>query len=391
MPPSHRSARGQRPLNVLMLAERLRDTGGAERLVTALATELPRDRCRVTVCTMRASGGRLTRTLDDAGVRHVCLHRRGGFDVLAFRRLVSLLGDEDIDVVHAHNLSANAWGAMAARLARTPVMVAHEHGSGDRALTLRLASRTVARFADAFVVGSTDDRRRLIEADRVPPDKVVLIRGAYIPRPESHDGDVRAELGIPHGAPLIGTIAVLRPEKALDVLIEAFSRLSSSLPNARLLMCGRGPCRTELGRLADELGVAERVLLPGYRNDVPEVLAAVDVAAISSEREGTSLFALECMAHRTPLVSSDVGGPRDMLEDGVSALLVPPRDAGALADALESLLCDPDRAARLAAVAHERLQDLTIDRVAARFADLYEHLLAGAERSSAGVSHLGRG
>ena len=373
------SARTQRPRNVLMLTDRLRDTGGAERLVTALASELPRHGCPVTVCTMRESGGRLTRALDDAGVRHVCLYRRGRFDVRALRHLTSLLRDERIDVVHAHNLNANMWAAMAAWLARTPVTVAHEHGSGDRALALRVTSRAVGRFADAFVVGSSDDRRRLIHVDHVPSEKVVLIPGAYIPRPEAPDGDVRAELGIPHDVPLIGTIAVLRPEKALDVLIEAFARLSSSLPAARLLVCGRGPCRPGLERLANELGVADRVLLPGYRNDVPEVLEAVDVGAISSDREGTSLFALECMAHRTPLVSTDVGGPHDMLEDGVSAMLVSPRDPAALARALETLLRDSQLGAALATAARERLHGLTIDRVAARFADLYDQLLERAE------------
>jgi glycosyltransferase involved in cell wall biosynthesis len=368
-------ARGRRPLKVLMLTERLRDTGGAERLATALATELPRDRCRVTVCTMRLSGGRLIEDLNAAGVRHVCLQRERRFDVRAFRRLSSLLRTEKIDIAHAHNLRPNAWAAVAGRLARTPVVIGHEHGSAERSLTLHVVDRLVGRLVDAFVVGSTDDRNRLIESEHVPRNKVVLIPGAYIPRLLPNHGDVRADLGIPHDAPLIGAIAVLRPEKGLPVLLEAFAHVSRSLPDARLIVCGRGPCGPHLAHRAEELGVGDRVLLPGYRHDIGGVLNALDVAAISSEREGASLFALECMAHRTPLVSTDVGGPHDMLEDGVSALLVPPRDPPALAGALESVLRDPGLGTALATAAHERLQGLTIDRFAARIADLYEQLM----------------
>jgi glycosyltransferase involved in cell wall biosynthesis len=206
----------------------------------------------------------------------------------------------------------------------------------------------------------------------------VLIPGGYIPRPGSDDGDLRAELGIPPRAPLIGTIALLRPEKALTVLIDAFVRVSRSLPDARLIICGGGPCRQELTRRAAILGLSDRVLFLGPREDIATVLDSMDVAAISSDREGTSLFALECMAHRTPLVSTGVGGPHDILEDGVSALLVAPRNPAALADALESVLREPDRGAALAAAAHERLEGLTIDRVAVRFADLYERLMAQA-------------
>ena len=379
------------PLRVLMLIDHLRDTGGAERVVTGLGTHLPPERCRVTVCTKRSASGDLTRILDAGGVEHFSLHREGRLDLPAFRRLISFLRTERIDVVHAHKRGSNVWGAVSGRLARTPVVIAHEHSSGPsirwgsaterqsaQHLALRFGDRLVGRLADAIVAGSTDDCDRLVHLEHVPPSKIVLIPGAYIERPQSHEGDLRAELGIPPDAPVIAAIAVLRPQKALNVLIEAFELLSRSLPDARLVICGRGPCGPQLSRAAEDLNVSDRVLLPGYRSDVANVLESVNVVAISSDYEGTSLLALECMANRTPLVSTDVGGPHDYLEDGVSALLVPPRDPAALAAALESVLLDPDRGAALAAAAYERLQEFTIDRVALRFADLYERLFARA-------------
>jgi glycosyltransferase involved in cell wall biosynthesis len=361
-----------------MLIDHLRDTGGAERVLTGLATHMSPDRCQVVVCTKRSASGRLTRTLDAAGVRHFSLRRESRPDVLAFRQLVSFLRAERIDVLHAHKQGSNAWGAVAGLLGRTPVVVAHEHGSQERGVGHRLYRRLVGGLVTAVVTGSTTDRDRLIHLEHIPAEKVVLIPGAYIPRPGSDDGDFRADLGIAPQAPLIGTIAVLRPEKALTVLIDAFARLMRSFPEARLVICGRGPCRSALSRHAEEVGVSDRVLLPGYRDDVGNVLDAIDVAAISSDREGTSLFALECMAHGTPLVATDVGGPHDILEDGVSGRLVAPRDPGALADAIASVLHDRDRGSALAAAARERLQGLTIDHVAGCFADLYERLMAKA-------------
>src|SRR5205085_7282394 len=122
-----------------------------------------------------------------------------------------------------------------------------------------------------------------------------------------------------------------------------------------LLVGGYGPMLDEWQGLARRLGVGERVHWLGMREDVENVLAAVDVAVMSSEREGMPLFAFECMATRTPLVATDVGGLRDVFPAGKGALLVPPGDAGALGDAIEALVRDPARRAELAEDAYARM------------------------------------
>jgi glycosyltransferase involved in cell wall biosynthesis len=201
-----------------------------------------------------------------------------------------------------------------------------------------------------------------------------------VPRPPTAGADLRAELGLAADTPLYGTAAVMRPQKALPVLIEAHAEVVAALPAARLVIAGDGACHAAVVRRIEELGLSHSVHLLGRRNDVDAIVAAFDVAAMSSDFEGTPLFALECLANRTPLVATAVGGLPDLLDHGTTGLLVAPRDPAALARAILELLRDPARRAAMASAAAQRLDDYRLDTIALRFGDLYEQLYAEATR-----------
>jgi glycosyltransferase involved in cell wall biosynthesis len=363
---------------VLILIDTLRP-GGAERSVVTLATSLPRDRFDVTVCATRRDPGPLVDELVAAGVRYETLGRSGRFDLLPFVRLVRLLRAERYDVLHAHKFGSNLWGSIFGRLSRTPVVVAHEHTwsyEGNRVRRF-LDGRVIGRLVDAMIAVSTRDQERMTSVEGVPPDKTRFIPNAFLPPADAvTEGDLRAELGIEPGVPVVGTLSVLRAQKALDVLIDAFAILSERIPDARLVVGGYGPMADEWQQRAREAGVSERVHWLGMRDDAPVVVRGLDVAAISSDFEGMPIFAFECMAERVPLVATDVGGLRDIFEPGTSAVLVPPRDPCAMAGALEELLRDPERRAAMGDAAHERLADFGVERAVERIGDLYESLLA---------------
>jgi len=190
--------------------------------------------------------------------------------------------------------------------------------------------------------------------------------------------DLRSELGLTSETPLVGTAVVFRPQKALEVLLEAHARLLRSMPDVHLAIAGDGPTRAEVERRARELSLDGHVHFLGHRDDVDAILRSFDVAALSSDFEGSPLFVLECMANGTPIVATAVGGIPQMVLDGETGVLVPPRDPEALAAAIGHLLVDPERRAMLAAAAANRLSDFGIDAVARRFADLYETLAAEA-------------
>jgi glycosyltransferase involved in cell wall biosynthesis len=201
---------------------------------------------------------------------------------------------------------------------------------------------------------------------------------AYIPQEGADTGDIRAELGIETGVPLVGVAAWLRPEKALEVMIDAHAKLSDRVPGVRLLLAGDGPCREQLEDRVARFGLGDRVHFLGRRRDVDAILRGVDAGAMSSDWEGMPLFVFECMATDTPLVATAVGGLPEVVRDGETGLLVAPRDPDALAGALERLLTDRAFAQRLAAAAAARLAEFEIAAVASRFADLYEQLFAEA-------------
>lgn len=370
-----------------MLVDSIGDSSaGAERFAVGLAGALAPDRYAVTVCATRYATGRLPATMAAAGIRVLSLGRGTDFKPHAFGRLMRYLRRERVDVLHAHKFGSNVWGTVIGRLSGVPVILAHEHSwayEGDP-VRLLLDRYLIGRGASAFVAVSTLDAARMVAVEKVPAEKVVTIPNAYLPRPrEPVVADLRAELGLEKDAPLLVTGAILRAEKGLDVLIDAFAQVVQQLPRVHLVIAGKGPCEAELKRDAAVAGVADRVHFLGFRSDMDVILESSDLAVMSSDREGLPLFAIECMAHRTPLVATDVGGIRDILVENESVLLAPRRDPSALARQIERALLEPERRDALAAAAHARLGELTIDRIADRFEALYERLL---ERGAPGVS-----
>jgi glycosyltransferase involved in cell wall biosynthesis len=242
----------------------------------------------------------------------------------------------------------------------------------------------IGRFATRFIAVSNAQRELMTSVEGIPADRIVVLPTAYIPSSESSETDIRSELGLPSRTPIVGTAAILRTEKALEVLIEAQLEVIRRVPEAHLVIAGEGGREPALRARAVELGIADRVHLIGRRFDVDALLRSFDVGAMSSDWEGMPLFVIECMAARTPLVATEVGGLPEVVDSGRTGLLVQHRDPSALADAIVGLLSDPDRRERLANAAAQHLDEFTIDAVSHRFAELYEQLL-GERTAGAGL------
>ena len=372
-----------RKLRVLTLVDKPTVTGGAERLAAVVAMKLDPARFESVLCASRQTDEPLLdRELEEAGIGVLALRRRSTFDLLAWRPLVSLLRD-GVDVVHAHMFGSNVWGTVLGRLSGVPVVVAHEHTWSFQGRPLRrfLDRELVARWADVFVAVSAEDRRKMIEVEGVDPAKIRLIPNG-IPSPANGAvADVRAELGIEPGAPVLGVVCELRAQKALEVLFEAAALLLPEFPSLKVLVAGDGPERARLEEAALRLGVADTVLFLGIRRDVPAVLAAVDVAVLSSDYEGSPLSVMEYMAAAKPVVSTRVGGVPELLAEDVHGLLVQPRDPEALAEAVARLLRDPALAKRLGAEGRQRQQrEFSLEAMVHRIEDLYEELWLASGR-----------
>jgi glycosyltransferase involved in cell wall biosynthesis len=373
-------------LRVVTLVDRL-GTGGAERLAIQTTTRLDPERFDRTLVASRdfevaISKQHVANALEDlrrADVQVIGLKRTSARQVWAWWPLYRFLRRERIDVLHTHKFGSNLWGTIVGRLARVPVIVAHEHTWSYEGQPLRrLADRAViARGSSAFVAVSREDQRRMIEVERIRPEDTVFIPNGIPMPPAATGNDVRAELGIPPGAPVIGTVSVLRPQKALDVLLRAAKQLVDEFPDLRVLIAGEGDRRFALEELAQQLGLHDTVMFLGVRTDVPDVLAALDIAVSSSDFEGSPLSVMEYMEAARPVVATRVGGVPDLIDDGIQGLLVGPQDPAAFADAVAQLLRDPDRARQMGERGRERRRtEFDIDVMVRRLEALYEELRA---------------
>ena len=225
----------------------------------------------------------------------------------------------------------------------------------------------------------------MTEIERIDPGKVIFVPNGIPGRPAG-DGRIGERLGIDVDGPVIGTVCVLRPQKALTVLIDAAALLVERHPGLKVVIVGHGPQQPELERRIAELGLERTVVLAGHRDDVPDLIRGFDVAVCSSDFEGTPLSVLEYMQTGLPIVATRVGGIPDIIEDGGQGLLVEPRDPAGLAAAVERLLGDPGLAARLGSSARERQHaEFDIDVTVRAIERIYEGLASGRTAADLGA------
>jgi glycosyltransferase involved in cell wall biosynthesis len=364
--------------------------GGGETIAVESATHLDPERYERTLCIGRwhqvedqePTAGML-RGVEASGARILRLRRKSRYDLRAWLPLIRLLRRERVEILHGHMFGSNVWACVIGRLARVPVIVCHEHmwSYGGGRLRAWIDRWLIARWSDAFIAVSERGLRSMIEVEKIPPEDVVLIRNGVPALPPGDGAGVRRELGIEPGAPVVVSVGWLRPEKAYEVLIEAAATVAASNPGLRVLIAGEGPERAKLERQIDELGLSEVVTLLGMRADVPDLLAAADLAVCCSNFEGGPLSVMEYMGAALPVVATRVGGLPELIEEGENGLLVPPQDPPALAEAVSALLDDGDRRRRLGEAGKQlRDREYGVDAFVGRLDELYRRLLAAAGR-----------
>ena len=351
--------------------------GGAEKALVDLALRLNRTRYDVQVCATR-SAGNYQPLLDGAGVPTHILDRRSRADLGKLGGLAAWLRRERIDILHTHLFGSNTWGRLLGRLAGVPILIAHEHWSSKTSTEVTV-DRLLARLSDRILVPSAWSRELVHQSDGVPLGQISVVyngvdTGEFAPR---HDGPaVRAALGIPSDAPLIGYVGRLAVNKGgQDDLLRAVAALRGDLPGVHLLIIGDGALRPSLTALAAELGLSDVVHFTGVRADVAWLLGAADVFALPSRFEALPIAVLEAMALARPVVATRVGGVPEAVLAEQTGLLVPPGAVEALRAALARVLGDPALAARLGAAGRDRLlAHFTLDQMVRRVEQIYEAL-----------------
>jgi glycosyltransferase involved in cell wall biosynthesis len=305
---------------------------------------------------------------------------RGRFDPRILTDLVGVARGRKARIVHVHGYAAADFGRLAARVVGAR-LVLHEHFADPKLPGYQaVADRLLAPLTDRAIAVSGSTRDFLVRERFVPASRVQLIwNGApldeFAPVSRERALRVRRELQIPDEALVVGAIGRLNTQKGHAYLLEAAPAILSAAPGAFFLIAGDGDLMEPLRQQARALGLAERVRFAGHRGDVPDLLGAIDVLAIPSLYEGTPLALFEAMAAGKAIVSSAVDGCAEVLEDGRTALLVPPRDAPALASAIGAVLKDRQRRLTLAQAARAASRRYDIASCVAQMQDLYDELL----------------
>jgi len=290
-------------------------------------------------------------------------------------------------IVHAFNFYPNMFAIPAARLAGVPVVIATLRDMGDLWTPMqRRAQRWVCRMAHRVVANAAAVREQAVKEGYDPRAVCVIRNGLDLATfSRSHDHvPRRAALGLPPHVPVVAVFSRLNhPVKGIHVFLEAVARVAHVHRDVQFLVVGDGPLRPGLEALAKGLGVGDRVRFTGYRADVGEAMATVTISVIPSLSEGLSNVLLESMAASIPVIASRVGGTPEVIDDGQSGLLVPPRDPEVLAKAIGFLLSDPEHARTLGRAGRRRVEQLfQIGRMVGETETLYDDMLLESGRRS---------
>jgi glycosyltransferase involved in cell wall biosynthesis len=355
------------------------DCGGLEHVVLSLVREGTRAGQRVSVVCLERPGTLATEA-ERLGARVHCIDKRPGLRLSTARRLQSLFQELRPHVVHTHQIGALLYAGPAARRSGVRVVVHTEHGKhySVRRKT-RWLGRIVGRTAQRFFCVSDDIAAEVNACRIVPARKIQVVSNGIdtqrFRQPDAGAG-IRGQLGIPVNALVVGTVGRLSEIKRQDLLIQAFARVHTNLPDARLLIVGDGPQRIALHDLACRLRVDRAVHFAGYQDRPETFLRAMDVFALTSRSEGMPLVILEAWAAQVPVVASDVGGLPAMIDHNRTGLLFRSGDVVALESSLLTLLTNHDDRRRISIAALCKVVDrFDVRRMAQNYEVHYRQLL----------------
>lgn len=362
----------RRPLRVMHLLYSL-GTGGMELGVLKLMRGLDPTRVQSAVCSFMSAEHSAAEWRTQERVFHLG-HRKGN-DPRLVTRLAGLFRRERPDIVHTHAWGTLCEGVLGAALARVPCVVHGEHGTMEVRPLQRRIQRLMWRRVNRVLAVSHELAARLSEAMRFPLDRITVIpNGVDVARfGRARREMTRASLGLSPDAFVVGTAGRCVAVKDQHMLLRAFAAARSRGLALHGVIAGDGPLRPELEHLAADLGLADCVRFLGARDDVPDLLAAMDVFALTSRSEGMSNTVLEAMAAGLPVLATRVGGNPELVDEGVTGELVPPQQPDALADALLVLGHDPGRRRRMGAAARARVeQKFSLSGMLRRYERLYD-------------------
>jgi glycosyltransferase involved in cell wall biosynthesis len=374
----------ERRLNILHVCDHLGWEGsrmhGVKRLFAWMIPRFDKARYDVSLVSLRKKD-LSEETLDALGVDITYLER-GKFDPATYVDLLKVVDRKQIDVLHLHGYGATTFGRLVAAKRKLPVVL-HEHANlTDTPWFQKIADRMLAPFTDIAIAVSESTAEFVVGPRQMPKARTrVVYLGAPLDefareRTTEERESIRRELAIHPEEIVMGTVTRLHDSKGNDYLVDAARLVVEQRPQAKFFLYGEGPLLEPLQQQAARLGLGDRFVFGGFVKDVARVMGAFDISVFPSLWEGTPLTVFETMAAGKPIVATDADGLLDVLTDERDALIVPKRNAAALADKIVRLIDAPAERARLAANARETSQEYDIASFVRKMERLYDLLHA---------------
>jgi glycosyltransferase involved in cell wall biosynthesis len=333
--------------------------GGGQINLLSLVSSLDKSLFEVLVCS--GEGGALVEALNNRGITHIPISIKKRFSRRTIAEIVDMLSEHRVDVLHTHGGVAGFYGRWAARKCGIPVVVHTLHGIHYLHYTnfvlkfiYILLEKWCSRFTDAVIYVCESDKARGKKYGLVPERKSVVIRNGVdflsFEMPRGKQTEILnwgEELGIDLSQPIVGTVARLHRQKGIPFLLEAARLLLHEIPGIQFLVIGDGPWKTRLIEQQHHLELEKSVHFLGERKDISLLLSLFDVVVLHSLWEGLPYFLLEAGAMGKPVVATDVDGVGEIITDGKTGILVPPKSPEALAAGLRQLIENKDLANRL--------------------------------------------
>lgn len=357
--------------------------GGAQRALLSQTAALDRDRYEVHVASLELiAEGSLGPAFRQIGIKVHALAGPGEAFGFAPLRFHSLLRTIRPDIVHTHLTAAGITGRVAARSRGVPHVVSTLHNVSDwtehRGHPLRVLDRATLPLAERVCAVSNAVRDAVVRSEPALAARTLTLRhGVALEQfraPEGGRNAARVRLGLAPADFVVGSVARLEPCKGIATLLRAAAEAATRAPMLQVLVVGDGSERPRLEQLADSLGIGAWVTFTGTRDDVPQLLAAMDVFAVPSRTEGLGVVAIEALAAGLPVLASRVGGLPEIVEDGKCGRLLPPDDVAAWATALARVATEPATLAPWREAASKRAQAFSIEASVAELDRLYGSL-----------------
>ena len=346
-------------MNILWLVDHLGYGGAIHGAATYYLNTIPllnKSDFNAILCVLRKRDS-LTKQFEDKGI-NICHLGRNKFDPRTLFDINKIIRKENINIIHAHGYGSANFGRLIKIINKIPVIVHAHDDDRNYPLPQKIADYLLRNLTDQAIAISEAVRVSCIKKRNIREEKViVLLNGIplndFVVPDKSRIEKVRKRLGIKQESNVIGTVARLREEKGVKYLIQSAVKILDAFQDAVFLIAGDGPLRNELVDLTKKLGLENKVVFAGFCEDIPSILSIINIFAVPSISEGLGIAVLEAMAMGKPIVATSVGGIIEILRDGETGLLIPPKDPSIMADKIIYLINNKNEARRLGLNAKE--------------------------------------